>query len=134
MSDHLLLHRLIAERKRKEHNQQVLDVFDQTVNLPLAKEIYAKLEKHYPGNYWNVTVELERGKIYIELRHLDTGGYFISPEKLGTDTSLKCVVEGGGHLLERYRLNRGKADAAQLAEVVEKHGDPIFRKHLDAPE
>jgi hypothetical protein len=132
--DHLLLDRLIASRREKASQQQALDTFDNTVNLPLARAIYQKLTEHYRGHFWHVEVALERGLIYIQLRHLDTGGYYINPEQLKTDPGMKMVVEGGGHLLERYRLDRGAVDEAQLADVSEKVGDPLYRNNEDAPE
>lgn len=127
----LLLPNLLKLADERDRAKNAHDSFDERINRPMAGVIYQLLEKHYPGNYWHVEVELEHAKIEIFAKHLDVNSMYVNPDDIINDPEMKAVIRAGGELLERYNLARGKADQSAIADTVERLPDPILRKDVE---
>lgn len=90
------------------------------LDFNLAKEIAEVLHGAYPGHLWAVTSEGEKG--IATVRNLALAGNWGFVLKLGTlytaSDFKKQVVMAGGELLERFKLRRGSADSAAIADLA----------------
>lgn len=78
-------------------------------DVRLSRQIGEVLEKHYPGYMWAVHANTEGGVADIHNLALHgLWGFRLKLSKVMSDPSLKCVVDAGGELLERYNMKRGK--------------------------
>jgi hypothetical protein len=73
------------------------------------------LLKHYPGYDWQVKANVGTGMAAINLPFLmrQSFGYQIRLEQLNDAT----VLRGAGELLERFKLDRARANAAKYREA-----------------
>lgn len=85
----------------------------------MSKNMADALHRHYPGHCWAVTVEGSKGIATIRNLML-SGNYGVIlklPAIYSGSAFEKDVIRAGGEILERYRLNRGRVDAAQYANL-----------------
>lgn len=82
-----------------------------------AKNMAEVLHRHYPGHLWGVNCDGRTGMIYIRNLSLsgEMGFKLKMPDIYSASDLDKEVMRAGGEILERYRLSRGKFDAAQHA-------------------
>jgi len=93
----------------------------------LAMNAANLLNKHYPGHLWAVNVNSEGGVMIIKnLAISSMYGIVLHLKNVYQDPTLKLVVQGGGELLERAHMRRGKAtgDVAKVVEGAMKHHQP----------
>lgn len=94
-----------------------LDTPDIRANdLVMAKEMADALHAAYPGHLWAVQVQGDQG--IADIRNLALVGNWGFRLRLPTIYSAsefkKRVLRGGGEILERYRVRRGRADADEI--------------------
>lgn len=79
----------------------------------IARRMAEALHTHYPGHLWGVSADVETGiaKVF-NLRLSGQWGFVIKLNTLVNDVELKSVIRAGGELLERYKMHRGRFDAA----------------------
>ena len=84
-----------------------------------AREMAEVLHSAYPGHLWAVTCEGEKG--IATVRNLSLSGqwgFILKLNEMSTSSDWKKrVLVAGGELLERYKLRRGAADAAAIADL-----------------
>ncbi len=89
-----------------------------SANQVIAKTVAEVLDKHYPEHLWAVDADVETGMCNIRNLNLDGEfGYSIRLDDLINDSKLKIVVIGGGELLERFNLSRGKLKQHELTDL-----------------
>lgn len=111
----------------------------------LAGEVHNLLSLHYPGHIFAVNADLKGGVVIIQLAYPDRGkhsgslkdmlsqwGYVIRIAEMDTpDERRRLVINGGGELLERYRLPRSKATIDTIDRAAEhgldKTGSPDYQ-------
>lgn len=93
------------------------DMTTDTPNLPandllIAKEMADALHTAYPGHLWAVQVQGDQGVATVRnLALVGNWGFILHlPTIYSASEYKKRVVRGGGEILERYRLRRGRAD------------------------
>lgn len=92
-----------------------LDANDFVMSKNMAEALHLK----YPGHLWAVTCEGSKGIATIRNLML-SGNYGVIlklPAIYSGSSFEKDVIRAGGEILERYRLNRGRVDAAQYANL-----------------
>lgn len=85
----------------------------------MSKNMAETLHRHYPGNQWAVTCEGSKGIATIR-NLLLSGRYGVIlklPAIYSGSSFDKEVMKAGGEILERYRMSRGRVDAAQYANL-----------------
>ena len=100
-------------------------------DLIMSKDMAEALHAAYPGHLWAVQVSHETGMADIRNLYLSGNwGYRIKiPAIYSASDFKKQVLRGGGEMLERYRLRRGAADHAAIANMVLDHrGNAIADK------
>lgn len=100
-------------------NSQLIELTDNpdisTNDFVTARNIAEKLHKHYPGHLWAVTCEGKRGIATIRNLMLSTDRpYVLHLKTIYGDPHLKSVLRAGGHILEAYKLPRGKLDNERI--------------------
>jgi hypothetical protein len=90
---------------------------DLTANdMVLAKEMAETLHAAYPGHMWGVHVQGTQG--VADIRNLalsgDWGFRIKLPAIYSASEFKRKVLLGGGELLERYRVSRGRVDHDQI--------------------
>lgn len=84
-----------------------------------AREMAEVLHSAYPDHLWAVTCEGEKG--IATVRNLSLSGqwgFILKLREMYTSSDWKKrVLVAGGELLERYKLRRGAADAAAIADL-----------------
>lgn len=96
----------------------------------LAKRCADMLNQHYPGYVWAVNVNATPTGGCIFIKNFSVSyryGYVLHIEKL--DAKLRKVINAGGEILERARLNRGKWREEELLHI-----DGVPDKHQPIPE
>lgn len=85
----------------------------------MAREIAETLHKHYPGHLWAVTCQGDQGIATIRNLSLSGNwGFILHLPKIYSASEFGVrVVRGGGELLERYRVSRGRARHDELAAL-----------------
>lgn len=93
--------------------------FDNHASLKiLAKDGMALLEKHYPGWQWAIQINEFGGMMSIFNLHLhDAWGYTMRIIEIEHDPTRSIFVKGGGELLERFKMPRGRIDYAALVNM-----------------
>jgi hypothetical protein len=108
-----------------DHNAEMLAAYE----FGVAKTIFTKLWEHYAGYDWKVAVDAIGGYAAIKLPrlHHSTLGYNILLSDLASDPDLRHVVRGGGELLERFKLTRGRVSKPEYTDKI-KNRPAVFRK------
>ena len=93
-------------------------------DISLADRITEVLERHYPGNFWQIEVDHGKGVAKIRIPVLMAADYWgiIHLRTIFSDPGLRCVVRTGGNLLERYEVPRGMFDLGAWLTAKAKHG------------
>lgn len=95
-------------------------VFDTTpADQELALKVAHELGKTYPGHPWAVAVDRNAGVVQILHTALsDKYGFLIKLADIEKthDGLARACIWAGGEMLERYGVNRKRADREQLAE------------------
>jgi len=88
-------------------------------DLAAARAVRRILDTAYPGHDWEVIADSGQGYIAFRIPALMgiNFAYLIKGRKLTPE----AVLKGGGELLERYRLPRGKFDLDRFLEARAKH-------------
>lgn len=111
-------------------NQQMVmnakDLNGPAVDVVLAKNAAAVLDKHYPGHLWGINVNGETGVMQVfNLALSGRWGFILKLDKI--DPELRAVMRAGGELLERYRLKRGALDLGNIASLDRDYaGNKVF--------
>lgn len=92
-------------------------------DIVMSKEMAQALHEAYPGHLWAVTCDGEVG--FADVRNLYLSGIWGFRIRLddvysGSDFKRR-VVMAGGELLERYRMDRGRFNAAQYSDLNKDH-------------
>ena len=97
----------------------------------MSKNMAEALHKHYPGHQWAVTCEGAKGIATIRDLFLSgQWGYILKLPEIYSGSAFEAdVIRAGGEILERFGLDRGKLDAAQLADLpLDFAGNTAFEK------
>src|SRR5438128_38464 len=99
----------------------------------LSRQVFEKLWNHYPNYDWKVKVDARQGMVVIQLPFLmrQTLGWNFAIDKLASDPSMSIVVKGGGELLERWKLRRGRANRGEYLDQRAKHRVIKIGQHVD---
>ncbi|MFA7290904.1 MAG: hypothetical protein WC023_01525 [Rhodocyclaceae bacterium] len=89
------------------------------LDFNMARDMAEALHAAYPGHLWAVTCEGEKGIATVRNMYLSGNwGFVLKLKDISTASDWKKkVVMAGGELLERYRLSRGSADQAAIADL-----------------
>ena len=100
----------------KPSNDDELWPEDAVKEMGLAQAMAELLNKHFPGYLWAVNVNLRGGMATVQALALSgEWGCYIPLARVVNDPQMLYVKQCGGEILERYRVQRGRADNAQLA-------------------
>jgi hypothetical protein len=88
-------------------------------DLAAAGSVRRILDTAYPGHDWEVVAESAQGYVAFRIPALMGANYAYLIR--GKDLTAKAVLTGGGELLERYRLPRGKFDLDRFLEARAEH-------------
>jgi hypothetical protein len=99
-----------------------IDIYRE-VNMKNAKEMMRILLGRFPGYPWSVNADCEQGVMTLSLPALmGKFSFIIHADKVATANDLDREVQrGAGEVLERYRLNRGRMDAAAYSDARAGH-------------
>lgn len=88
-------------------------------DIGMAKEMADALHTAYPGHIWAVSVDGSIG--FADVRNLALSGnwgYRLKLDKIYSASEFKKrVLRGGGEMLERYRMARGKFREDQYSDI-----------------
>lgn len=89
------------------------------LDFNMARDMAEALHEAYPGHAWAVTCEGEKGLASVRnLALAGNWGFVLHLKTLSSASDWKKkVVMAGGELLERFRLRRGMADSAAIADL-----------------
>lgn len=88
------------------------------MDFDVAKKVTEELNKHYPGYMWGVNVSSETGMVDVRNFSLSgIWGFNLHLSKVQEDVSGNLVKWAGGEILERFRVQVGKAKQDQLKEL-----------------
>lgn len=89
------------------------------LDFNMAKEMAETLHGAYPQHLWAVTCDGEHGIATVRNMALSGNwGFVLHLKEFSTASDWKKkVIMAGGELLERYRLRRGIADHAAIAQL-----------------
>jgi hypothetical protein len=95
-------------------------------DVAAAKAVRRILDQAYPGHDWEVVADSGHGYVAFRIPALmgANWAYLIK----GSDLTSEAVLKGGGELLERYRLPRGKFDLDRFLETRDKHSILLDRR------
>ena len=96
-------------------------------DLAAARAVRRILDTAYPGHDWDVIADSGQG--YVAFRSPALMGANFAYLIKGKDLTAEAVLKGGGELLERYRLPRGKFDLDRFLEAREKHSILLKRSN-----
>jgi hypothetical protein len=88
-------------------------------DIAAAKGVRRMLDVAYPGHDWEVVADSAQG--YVAFRIPALMGMNYAYLIRGKDLTPEAVLKGGGELLERYRLPRGRFDLDRFLAAREKH-------------
>jgi hypothetical protein len=88
-------------------------------DLAAARAVRRILDTAYPGHDWEVVADSGQGYIAFRIPALMGANYAYLVK--GKDLTPAAVLKGGGELLERYRLPRGKFNLDRFLEARENH-------------
>jgi hypothetical protein len=88
-------------------------------DVAAAKAVRRILDQAYPGHDWEVVADSAQGYVAFRIPALMGGNwaYLIRAK----DVTPEAVRKGGGELLERYRLPRGKFDLDRFLAARAEH-------------
>jgi hypothetical protein len=88
-------------------------------DLAAARAVRRILDVAYPGHDWEVVADSGQGYVAFRIPALmgQNWAYLVK----GKDLTAEAVLKGGGELLERYRLPRGRFELGRFLEAREKH-------------
>jgi hypothetical protein len=95
-------------------------------DVAAARAIRRILDTAYPGHDWEVVADSGQGYVAFRIPVL-MGAHYAYLVK-GKDLTAEAVLRGGGELLERYRLPRGKFDLDRFMEAREQHSILLDRR------
>jgi hypothetical protein len=84
-------------------------------DMAAAKSVRRILDAAYPGHDWEVVADSHQGYVAFRIPALMGMNYAYLVK--GRDLTPDAVLTGGGELLERYRLPRGKFDLDRFLEA-----------------
>ena len=87
-------------------------------DIAAARSVRRILDVAYPGHDWEVVADSGQG--YVAFRIPALMGMNFAYLIKGKDLTPEAVLKGGGELLERYRLPRGKFDLDRFLEARER--------------
>jgi hypothetical protein len=87
-------------------------------DVAAARAVRRILDTAYPGHDWEVVADSHQGYVAFRIPVL-MGAHYAYLVK-GKDLTAEAVLKGGGELLERYRLPRGKFDLDRFLEARER--------------
>lgn len=129
-------HRIFRFGDEVTHEEQTfhdMQGLKKAANERLAKKVGHKLSQTYPGHPWGVSAEIEHGIVRVCLQGFAQWPYVIHIATLKSDPGMRCVVEAGGHILERLRMPRkgfSLADYLTANQAMPSH----FFRNQKAPE
>lgn len=96
-------------------------------DLWVASEVFALLNRAYPGHRWLVEADSKKG-VTVSIPVLMGGNwvYFIR----WPDLDPARVIAAGGEILERYRLRRGSFELGSFLEARAKHSVLLGRSKV----
>jgi hypothetical protein len=101
----------------------------------VMKEVMMALHRFYPGYDWKVACNAHPkvGIVSIKLPriHHSTLGWNFPIEKLANDPGLLIVKKGAGELLERFKLQRKKANKAEYTDLIRSKRVFSIKDHID---
>ena len=100
-------------------------------DLAAARAVRRILDAAYPGHDWEVVADCGQGYVAFRIPVL-MGTNFAYLVK-GRDLTPAAVLKGGGELLERYRLPRGRFDLDRFLEARAKHSVLLDRSRKVPP-
>jgi hypothetical protein len=95
-------------------------------DVATARAVRRILDTAYPGYDWEVIADSGQG--YVAFRIPALMGINFAYLIKGRDLTPEAVLEGGGELLERYRLPRGKFNLDRFLEARTKHSILLDRR------
>lgn len=103
-------------------------------NTRLAREIMRLLTEFYPGYFWTVTADIEQGVATIAIPTLmGRFSYILHADKIANANDMVAAIKkGGGEILERFRLHRGRMNPAEYHDA--RSSNPIGRLVRDIPQ
>jgi hypothetical protein len=87
--------------------------------LATARAVRRILDTAYPGHDWEVLADSAQGYVAFRIPALMGLNYAYLVKR--RDLTPEAVLKGGGELLERYRLPRGRFDLDRFLEARAKH-------------
>jgi hypothetical protein len=88
-------------------------------DLAAARAVRRILDTAYPGHDWEVVADSAQGYVAFRIPAL-MGANFAYLVK-GRDLTAEAILKGGGELLERYRLPRGRFDLDRFLAARAAH-------------
>ena len=88
-------------------------------DLAAAASVRRMLDTAYPGHDWEVVADSAQGYVAFRIPALMGMNYAYLVK--GRDLTPAAVLNGGGELLERYRLPRGKFDLDRYLQARAAH-------------
>jgi len=88
-------------------------------DLAAARGVRRILDTAYPGHDWEVVADSAQGYVAFRIPALMGMNYAYLVK--GRDLTPAAVLTGGGELLERYRLPRGKFDLDRFLAARAEH-------------
>src|SRR5262249_43736587 len=84
-------------------------------DMATARAVRRILDTAYPGHDWEVVADSAQGYVAFRIPALMGMNYAYLVK--GRDLTPTAVLTGGGELLERYRLPRGKFDLDRFLQA-----------------
>jgi hypothetical protein len=88
-------------------------------DVAAARSVRRILDTAYPGHDWEVLADSAQGYVAFRIPALMGMNYAYLVK--GRDLTPEAVLKGGGELLERYRLQRGRFDLDRFLEARAAH-------------
>jgi hypothetical protein len=87
-------------------------------DVATARAVRRILDTAYPGHDWEVLADSRQGYVAFRIPALMGMNYAYLVK--GRELTPEAVLKGGGELLERYRLPRGRFDLDRFVEARER--------------
>lgn len=94
-------------------------------DLAAARAVRRILDTAYPGHDWEVVADSGQGYVAFRIPMLMGANYAYLVK--GRDLTPETILRGGGELLERYRLPRGKFDLDRFLAARAAHSIMLER-------
>jgi hypothetical protein len=95
-------------------------------DVATARAVRRILDTAYPGHDWEVVADSGQGYVAFRIPALMGANYAYLIK--GKDLTPEAVLTGGGELLERYRLPRGKFDLDRFLAARAEHSILLDRR------